>query len=219
MVTPFSALGTNYFLADPLGLMEPLAKGSKGFSQFTNFDFNWGSGNRFFSKDHRSLLIITQPRESGVDYQFSEEMMGWMRRTIPAIAKDAALIREEVGRCRRILDQMAEPSGTTLGEAFQPLVWADLEHDLSDGLGPEDRGRLRFQWPTSACGPMPRRGLVRALRAVVSNALEATPRPGPVQIVARMDQGAWRLEVEDHGTGMAPEVLARVGEPFFSTRS
>jgi two-component system sensor histidine kinase RegB len=134
------------------------------------------------------------------------------------IAQDAALIREEVGRCRRILDQMAEPSGTTLGEAFQPLAWADLEHDLSDGLGPEDRGRLRFQWPTSACGPMPRRGLVRALRAVVSNALEATPRPGPVQIVARMDQGAWRLEVEDHGTGMAPEVLARVGEPFFSTK-
>ena len=90
MVTPFSALGTNYFLADPLGLMEPLARGSKGFSQFTNFDFNWGSGNRFFSKDHRSLLIITQPRESAVDYQFSEEMMGWMRRAIPAIASDAA---------------------------------------------------------------------------------------------------------------------------------
>jgi predicted RND superfamily exporter protein len=70
--------------------MEPLARGSKGFSQFTNFDFNWGSGNRFFSKDHRSLLIITQPRESAVDYQFAEEMMAWVRRTIPAIAADAA---------------------------------------------------------------------------------------------------------------------------------
>lgn len=90
MVTPFSALGTNYFLADPLGLMEPLARGSKGFSQFTNFDFNWGSGNRFFSKDHRSLLIITQPRESAVDYQFAEELMAWVRRTVPAIAADAA---------------------------------------------------------------------------------------------------------------------------------
>ena len=52
MVTPFSALGTNYFLADPLGLMETLARGGNGFSQFTSFDFNWGSGNRFFSKDH-----------------------------------------------------------------------------------------------------------------------------------------------------------------------
>jgi hypothetical protein len=90
MVTPFSALGTNYFLVDPLGLMEPLARGSKGFSQFTSFDLNWGSGNRFFSKDHRSLLIITQPRESAVDYQFAEQMMAWMRRTIRATTADAA---------------------------------------------------------------------------------------------------------------------------------
>jgi two-component system sensor histidine kinase RegB len=134
------------------------------------------------------------------------------------IAQDAALIREEVGRCRRILDQMAEPSGSTLGEAFQALVWADLQAELSAGLAPEDRDRLVFQWPASACGPMPKRGLIRALRAVVSNALEATPRPGPVKVLAREDQGIWHLEVEDHGSGMAPEVLARVGEPFFSTK-
>ena len=90
MVTPFSALGTNYFLADPLGLMETLARGGKGFSQFTNFDFNWGSGNRFFSKDHRSLLIITQPRESAVDYQFAIQVMSWMRQKVPALTADAA---------------------------------------------------------------------------------------------------------------------------------
>ena len=134
------------------------------------------------------------------------------------IAQDAALIREEVGRCRRILDQMADPSGTTLGEAFQALAWADLEAELAEGLAPEDRSRLVFQWPAADCGPMPRRGLVRALRAVLSNALEATPRPGPVKVIAREDHGSWRLEVEDHGSGMAPEVLARVGEPFFSTK-
>ena len=134
------------------------------------------------------------------------------------IAQDAALIREEVGRCRRILDQMAEPSGATLGEALQALVWTELQADLIAGLATEDRARLVFQWPASACGPMPKRGLVRALRAVVSNALEATPRPGPVTILAREDQGTWHLQVEDRGSGMAPEVLARVGEPFFSTK-
>jgi two-component system sensor histidine kinase RegB len=65
---------------------------------------------------------------------------------------------------------------------------------------------------------MPKGGLVRALRAVVANALEATPRPGPVTILAHEVQGTWRLEVVDHGAGMPPEVLARVGEPFFSTK-
>ncbi|NWJ40987.1 MAG: HAMP domain-containing histidine kinase [Geothrix sp.] len=135
-----------------------------------------------------------------------------------SLAQDAALIREEVGRCRRILDQMAEPSGSNLGEPLQALSWGELEADLSEGLASEDRTRLAFQWPDAGCGPMPRRGLGRALRAVVANALEATPRPGSVKVVAREDQGAWLLEVEDQGTGMAPEVLARVGEPFFSTK-
>ena len=134
------------------------------------------------------------------------------------MAQDAALIREEVGRCRRILDQMAEPSGTTLGEAFQTLAWPELEAELTEGLSAVDRSRLIFQWPATACGPMPRRGLVRALRAVLANALEATPRPGSVTILAREAEGTWHLEVEDRGTGMTPEVLARAGEPFFSTK-
>jgi hypothetical protein len=89
MVTPFSALGAHYFVTDPLGLMEPLAQGGKGFSQFTNFDLNWGSGNRFFSKDHRSLLIITQPRQSAVDYQFAVKVMSWMRQRISALTAEA----------------------------------------------------------------------------------------------------------------------------------
>jgi two-component system sensor histidine kinase RegB len=134
------------------------------------------------------------------------------------IAQDAALIRAEVGRCRRILDQMAGPTGSTLGEAFQSLAWADLESDLTEGLTKEDRARLVFAWPQAACSPMPRRGLARALRAVLANALEATPRPGQVKVLALEKQGTWLLEIEDHGSGMAPEVLARVGEPFFSTK-
>ena len=71
LVTPFSSLGTNYFVADPLGMMEMEAHHSEGFSQFANFDLNWGSGNRFFSKDHKALLIIAEPRESAMDYKFA----------------------------------------------------------------------------------------------------------------------------------------------------
>ncbi|MDP1832002.1 MAG: ATP-binding protein [Geothrix sp.] len=134
------------------------------------------------------------------------------------ISQDAALIRQEVGRCRRILDQMAGPSGSTLGEGFQALAWADLESDLTEGLNDEDRARLVFEWPGLACGPTPRRGLARALRAVLANALEATPRPGQVRVRAMREQASWRLEIADEGSGMAPEVLARAGEPFFSTK-
>jgi two-component system, sensor histidine kinase RegB len=134
------------------------------------------------------------------------------------MGQDATLIRQEVDRCRRILDQMAEPSGANLGEDFGTLAWAELEADLLAGMTEADRLRLAFEWPEEACGPLPRRGLARALRAVVANALEATPRPGGVKVLARPAPDAWRLEVVDQGSGMAPEVLARVGEPFFSTK-
>jgi len=79
LVTPFSSLGTNYFVADPLGLMEVAAHNSRGFSQFASFDLAWGSGNRFFSKDHKALLIIAEPRQSAVDYKFAEQVVQWTR--------------------------------------------------------------------------------------------------------------------------------------------
>lgn len=131
---------------------------------------------------------------------------------------DAALIREEVGRCRRILDQMTEPTASPSGEDFQPLVWRDLNSELEAGLAPEDRGRLVFHWPEEPCSSIPRKGLTRALRALVANALEASPRPSPVHLWATEGEGVWSIEVEDQGCGMAPEVLAHAGEPFFSTK-
>jgi uncharacterized protein len=85
LVTPFSTLGTNYFVADPLGLMEVESRDSRGFSQFANFDLNWGSGNRFFSKDHKALLIIAEPRQSAMDYKFAEQIVRWTREHIQAM--------------------------------------------------------------------------------------------------------------------------------------
>jgi predicted RND superfamily exporter protein len=91
LVTPFSSLGTNYFVADPLGLMEVQARNSQGLSQFANFDLNWGSGNRFFSKDHKALLIIAEPRESAMDYRFAEQVVRWTREHMQSIRAEPDL--------------------------------------------------------------------------------------------------------------------------------
>ena len=91
LVTPFSSLGTNYFVADPLGLMEVAAHNSQGFSQFASFDLTWGDGNRFFSKDHKALLIIAEPRQSAVDYKFAEQIVQWTRAHIQSISAEPAL--------------------------------------------------------------------------------------------------------------------------------
>jgi predicted RND superfamily exporter protein len=113
LVTPFSSLGTNYFVADPLGLMQVELGDSGGFSQFANFDLNWGSGNRFFSKNHRALLVIAEPRQSAMDYQFAEQVMRWTREHIQSIT--------------------AEPDVRDSGvraTAAGAYVYAELEHKL-----------------------------------------------------------------------------------------
>ena len=113
LVTPFSSLGTNYFVADPLGLMQVEVGGSRGFSQFANFDLNWGSGNRFFSKDHKALLIIAEPRQSAMDYKFAEQVMRWTREHIQSITAEPDVRDSGV---------LAIPAGA--------YVYAEQEHEL-----------------------------------------------------------------------------------------
>lgn len=117
LVSPFSSLGTNYFVADPLGLMQVEA-GSRGFSQFANFDLNWGSGNRFFSKDHKALLIIAEPRQSAMDYNFADQVMRWTREHIRSMTADPDLTRS-AGRDSSL---QLTPAGA--------YVYAEQEHHL-----------------------------------------------------------------------------------------
>jgi hypothetical protein len=88
LLTPFSALGTDYFVIDPLGLMEFTDRSAREAGEFAGFDLEWGSGGRFFSKDHRTLLVIAEPRLPATDYEFSVKLMSWVReRTRAALAE------------------------------------------------------------------------------------------------------------------------------------
>ena len=63
--------------------------------------------------------------------------------------------------------------------------------------------------------------LVQVLANLIVNAIQAIPadRPeGRVLVRAEQIPNRVRLMVEDNGTGMSPEVLRRVFEPFFSTK-
>src|SRR5262252_2807524 len=57
-----------------------------------------------------------------------------------------------------------------------------------------------------------------ALSNLVLNALQATPAAGHVTIQSAVSDHAITFSVSDTGTGIAPEVHARIWEPFFTTR-
>jgi two-component system sensor histidine kinase RegB len=135
-----------------------------------------------------------------------------------ALAMDAALIRQEVKRCRGILEQLGESSGSALGEDLKQLDWAELKATLMAGLPAAEARRLDCAFPDGPGGRVPMKALSRALRALVANALEASPKAGGVHLEVQGDGAGWLVRVRDDGVGMAPEVLAQAGEPFFTTK-
>jgi signal transduction histidine kinase len=61
--------------------------------------------------------------------------------------------------------------------------------------------------------------VVEVVANLLANAIEATAdRAGRVRVTGHAEGGTVRVCVEDDGGGMAPEVLAHVFEPFFSTK-
>ncbi|UJR78179.1 sensor histidine kinase [Sandaracinus amylolyticus] len=61
--------------------------------------------------------------------------------------------------------------------------------------------------------------LKEALINLVDNAIEASSAGGRVTIELARVPGSTHVRVRDRGEGIAPEVLARVGTPYFTTRS
>ena len=82
LLNPFSTMGPTYFALDPLGLAEFTTQSVGAAGDFAAFDLEWGSGGRFFSQDHRSLLIVAEPAFPSSDYDFAVKLMAWLRPRI-----------------------------------------------------------------------------------------------------------------------------------------
>ncbi|WP_426735090.1 ATP-binding protein [Myxococcus faecalis] len=140
--------------------------------------------------------------------------------TSEAVREDLRLIRQQVDRCRDVLVQMSADAGQTTGEAFHPMPLGRLVEDsLAELAGVE---RVKVELPTALSGRWvqgPPRALARVVRGLVKNALQASPASKVVELRVVEGQGGARLEVRDGGAGMPADVLARAGEPFFTTKA
>jgi two-component system sensor histidine kinase RegB len=58
----------------------------------------------------------------------------------------------------------------------------------------------------------------QALRGILKNAIQASPPEKHVEVAAQRDGRMCRVAIRDFGAGMSPDVLARAGEPFFTTK-
>lgn len=134
------------------------------------------------------------------------------------LVADARLIREQVGRCRTILEQMAQGAGT-VGESVASCTIRELLDEALIGVRsappvncevPAELAQVRLR--------LPPRAVSQALRSLITNAQDASPATATVSISVRCDEAKLGLAIRDRGAGMPGEILARIGEPFFTTK-
>jgi two-component system sensor histidine kinase RegB len=139
---------------------------------------------------------------------------------VDEIRTDTALIRAEIDRCRRVLDEMAGRIAEPMGEAPESRP---LDHVLASALErlpPEERGRVTQRMPDGLGVVWPVGVVSRALANLLRNAIQASASGQTVEVTAAIAAGdRVHISVVDRGRGMSAEELARAGEPFFTTKA
>jgi two-component system sensor histidine kinase RegB len=136
------------------------------------------------------------------------------------MGEDARLLRSEVERCRAILDRMSGHAESVRLDSAVPLYAGEVADAIaSDGLGSE-AARVDLEVELDAGEPLGiRADFAAVVLPLVRNALDASLPGGRVLVRVRRAADRIQVWVRDEGHGMSAQVLARAGEPFFTTRA
>ncbi len=135
------------------------------------------------------------------------------------VVEDIALLRSELDRCRTILDRMSVHSGRAADEPVVAISAEDLVRDIQADMSKPGQVQSTFAPGVREKHiSVPRTVLAQALRGLVQNAVDAGDGQAPIQLGVDLDGDHLRLEIRDRGPGMTADVLARAGEPFFTTK-
>ena len=132
----------------------------------------------------------------------------------------AADIRDAGGRAADLTAQLLA-FGRRRPVDIHPLDLNDAVQDAARLLGRVAGEKVEVRLDLAAGLPPVRadRGLIgQVLVNLTANARDAMPAGGAVTVRTAPGPGGVRLSVADTGTGMPPEVAAKVFEPFFTTK-
>ena len=139
--------------------------------------------------------------------------------------EDAHLIRQEVDRCRAIIDRLNADAAGDLGAEAELIALASIPSLLHDEISAEIGARIHCTVAPALAEctiEVPRWPLIQALGVLLKNAAEADPtgRAVSLQITPWLEAGFEGVAfiVSDQGTGIAPAIAERVGEPFLTTK-
>jgi nitrogen fixation/metabolism regulation signal transduction histidine kinase len=128
-----------------------------------------------------------------------------------------------LGQVRLLRQISAEFSSFASAPTAKParVDMAQLVADVVDPYRTGLAGRIEVD---NRVGPLPpvfvdRTLIARALANIIENALHAMPGEGTLTLEAASTPAEVTIQVSDTGAGMDDEALARVFEPYFSTKT
>lgn len=134
---------------------------------------------------------------------------------VAGLAQDAKLISEQVTKCQDILQRMSLNLGAPNAEVAQTMTPRELLQATQQEL---ESPQLVIACETDVPIAAFPRLLTESLVNVCRNALEASEPGASVVLSARRELEMVVFAVRDSGCGMSEQTLARVGEPFFTTK-
>lgn len=181
---------------------------------------------RAAEEDHivrMGLLASGAAHELGTPLSSLSVILGDWRRmpeltASPDIAREIEEMQEAVGRCKAIVTGILLAAGAARGEAPHLTTVRDFVTELVD-----DWRRMRSCFCLQVRDEFGEdeeivsdTALKQVLFNVLDNALDLSPNF--VELAAWRDGDSLRLSVTDRGPGFAPEMLARLGQPYTSSK-
>ena len=135
------------------------------------------------------------------------------------LVDDAQLIKDQIKTCKDILYQMAADAGEHLGEALEKYEVSHVVFKILNEFSEEDQARIKVENVAADISVLiPLRTLVRTVKGLVKNGLDASQAASPVFLKCFYDENFLYFQVTDQGCGMDAESLLRAREPFFTTK-
>jgi len=138
------------------------------------------------------------------------------------LAEDARLIRQEVDRCRAVLQKLSARAGECAGEAPRRITAQAACEALRAELGERLAEELVIETRDPEAGFVAPVGMLsQVLVNLVRNAIDAQAQigaRGPVALALAVEGERVIFTIRDRGPGLSSEVLSRLGEPFFTTK-
>lgn len=139
-----------------------------------------------------------------------------------ASARELNIIEQNVRMCRELLT-MWQSYGSVEASPRKPISVTAILRDVIKGIGPmasQNGIELKIEISEDPCILLgDSLQINRAIQNVVINAVQAfDQKPGAISVTCTAKDFYVDLKVEDNATGMTPEQMQKIFDPYFTTK-